>query len=86
MRLATGNMIPYSLTVGSAAAPEVSLSFPFWGAGIFVLPIVAVYTGVVYRVFRGKHVVHYRGPTEPACVLILSRLPNTARAPCCTAQ
>ncbi len=52
-------MIPYSLTVGGAAAPEASLSFLFWGAGIFVLPIVAIYTGVVYWVFRGKHVMHY---------------------------
>jgi hypothetical protein len=31
-------MIPYSVTVGSAAAPENSLSL-FWGAGIFVLPV-----------------------------------------------
>jgi cytochrome d ubiquinol oxidase subunit II len=52
-------MIPYSLTVGSAAAPEASLSFLFWGAGIFVLPIVFVYTGVVYWVFRGKHTMQY---------------------------
>ena len=47
-------MIPYSVTVASAAAPESSLSFLFWGAGLFVLPMVAIYTVVVYWVFRGK--------------------------------
>lgn len=47
-------MIPYSVTVGNAAAPEASLSFLFWGAGLFVLPVVAIYTVGVYRVFRGK--------------------------------
>ena len=47
-------MIPYSVTVGSAAAPENSLSFLFWGAGVFVLPVIAVYTAVVYWLFRGK--------------------------------
>jgi hypothetical protein len=39
-------MIPYSITVGNAAAPEKSLSFLFWGAGVFVLPVIAVYTAV----------------------------------------
>ena len=47
-------MIPYTITVGSAAAPEKSLSFLFWGAGVFVLPVIAVYTAVVYWLFRGK--------------------------------
>jgi cytochrome d ubiquinol oxidase subunit II len=47
-------MIPYSVTVGNAAAPEKSLSFLFWGAGIFVLPVIAIYTAVVYWLFRGK--------------------------------
>jgi len=47
-------MIPYSVTVGNAAAPEKSLSFLFWGAGIFVLPVIVIYTFVVYWVFRGK--------------------------------
>jgi cytochrome d ubiquinol oxidase subunit II len=47
-------MIPYSVTVGNAAAPESSLSFLFWGAGVFVLPVIAVYTAVVYWLFRGK--------------------------------
>ena len=47
-------MIPYSITVGSAAAPEASLSFLFWGAGLFVLPVIAIYTIAVYLLFRGK--------------------------------
>jgi cytochrome bd ubiquinol oxidase subunit II len=47
-------MIPYSVTVGGAAAPEKSLSFLFWGAGIFVLPVIAIYTAGVYWLFRGK--------------------------------
>jgi cytochrome d ubiquinol oxidase subunit II len=47
-------MIPYTFTVGSAAAPEKSLSFLFWGAGVFVLPVIAIYTAVVYWLFRGK--------------------------------
>jgi cytochrome d ubiquinol oxidase subunit II len=47
-------MIPYTITVGKAAAPEKSLSFLFWGAGVFVLPVIAIYTAVVYWLFRGK--------------------------------
>jgi cytochrome bd ubiquinol oxidase subunit II len=47
-------MIPYAITVGDAAAPEASLSFLFWGAGLFVLPVIAIYTGIVYWLFRGK--------------------------------
>jgi cytochrome bd ubiquinol oxidase subunit II len=47
-------MVPYSVTVGSAAAPDKTLSFLFWGAGLFVLPVVAIYTIAVYWFFRGK--------------------------------
>lgn len=47
-------MIPYTITVANAAAPEASLSFLFWGAGLFVLPVVVIYTLGVYWVFRGK--------------------------------
>jgi cytochrome d ubiquinol oxidase subunit II len=47
-------MVPYSITVADAAAPEVSLSFLFWGAGLFVLPVIAIYTIAVYWIFRGK--------------------------------
>ena len=47
-------MIPYQVTVAGAAAPDKSLSFLFWGAGVFVLPVIAAYTAAVYWVFRGK--------------------------------
>jgi len=47
-------MIPYSVTVASAAAPHASLSFLFWGAGLFVLPVIGLYTFVVYWMFRGR--------------------------------
>ena len=46
---------PLAARLSTAAAPEESLSFLFWGAGIVALPVVAVYTGVIYWVFRGKH-------------------------------
>ena len=46
-------MIPYSLTVANAAAPDASLRFLFYG-GVVVLPVIAAYTIGVYWVFRGK--------------------------------
>jgi cytochrome d ubiquinol oxidase subunit II len=46
-------MIPYSITVANAAAPDASLRFLFYG-GVVVLPVIAVYTIGVYWVFRGK--------------------------------
>jgi len=46
-------MIPYSITVADAAAPDASLQFLFYG-GVVVLPVIAVYTITVYWVFRGK--------------------------------
>jgi len=46
-------MIPYSITVASAAAPDASLRFLLFG-GIAVLPAIAAYTIGVYWVFRGK--------------------------------
>jgi len=46
-------IIPYSITVGNAAAPYASLSFFFWGA-VVILPSITVYTTYVYWVFRGK--------------------------------
>ena len=46
-------MIPYSLTVADAAAPEASLRFFFY-AGVVALPLIAIYTIGVYWVFRGK--------------------------------
>jgi len=47
-------MIPYQVTVADAAAPDKTLTFLFWGAGVFVLPVIVIYTAVVYWVFRGK--------------------------------
>jgi cytochrome d ubiquinol oxidase subunit II len=47
-------MIPFSVTVDQAAAPRASLAFMFWGAGLFVFPLMLVYTAISYRVFRGK--------------------------------
>jgi len=47
-------VIPFSITVTEAAAPHSSLAFMFWGEGLFVLPLMLLYTAVSYRVFRGK--------------------------------
>jgi cytochrome d ubiquinol oxidase subunit II len=47
-------MIPFVLTISEAAAPHSSLAFMFWGEGIFVFPLMLIYTGISYRVFRGK--------------------------------
>jgi cytochrome bd ubiquinol oxidase subunit II len=47
-------MIPYTITIGNAAAPDKTLSFFFWGAGAFILPVIVIYTAGVYWVFRGK--------------------------------
>ena len=52
-------MVPYALTVGSAAAPDASLRFLFYG-GVVVLPVIAIYTAGVYWVFRGKVRSGYR--------------------------
>jgi len=46
-------LIPYSVTVANAAAPDASLRFLFYGA-VLVLPAIAIYTIGVYWVFRGK--------------------------------
>jgi cytochrome d ubiquinol oxidase subunit II len=47
-------MIPFVLTVDAAAAPHSSLAFMFWGEGLFVFPLMLIYTVISYRVFRGK--------------------------------
>ncbi|RKT47365.1 cytochrome d ubiquinol oxidase subunit II [Thiocapsa rosea] len=47
-------IVPYHLTVEQAAAPTSSLSFLFYGIGLVVLPVIMVYTAVVYWIFRGK--------------------------------
>jgi cytochrome d ubiquinol oxidase subunit II len=47
-------MIPFSITIDDAAAPHASLAFMFWGEGLFIFPLVLIYTAISYRVFRGK--------------------------------
>lgn len=47
-------MIPFSITVDAAAAPHASLAFMFWGEGLFVLPLMLIYTAISCRVFHGK--------------------------------
>jgi cytochrome bd ubiquinol oxidase subunit II len=47
-------MIPFSITIDEAAAPHSTLAFMFWGEGLFVLPLMLLYTAISYRVFRGK--------------------------------
>jgi cytochrome d ubiquinol oxidase subunit II len=47
-------MIPFSITIDHAAAPHASLAFMFWGEGLFVLPLMLLYTAIAYRVFHGK--------------------------------
>jgi cytochrome bd ubiquinol oxidase subunit II len=47
-------MIPFAITVADAAAPHSSLAFMFWGEGLFVFPLMLVYTAISLSVFRGK--------------------------------
>ena len=47
-------MIPFSITIAEAAAPHSSLAFMFWGEGLFVFPLMLLYTAIGYTVFRGK--------------------------------
>ncbi len=47
-------MVPFTITYLQAAAPESSLAFLFWFAGIFVLPLTIAYSLFNYWVFRGK--------------------------------
>jgi cytochrome d ubiquinol oxidase subunit II len=47
-------MVPFSITIADAAAPRSSLVFIFWGAGVFVLPLIMIYTVTLYAVFKGK--------------------------------
>jgi cytochrome d ubiquinol oxidase subunit II len=47
-------MIPFAITIDQAAAPHSSLAFMFWGVGIFVFPLMLLYTAMNLRVFGGK--------------------------------
>ena len=46
-------IVPRSVTIAAAAAPDSSLSFLLAGA-MFLIPIILAYTGYAYYVFRGK--------------------------------
>jgi cytochrome bd ubiquinol oxidase subunit II len=47
-------MIPFAITVEQAAAPHSTLAFMFWGAGLFVFPLMLLSTFISYTVFRGR--------------------------------
>jgi cytochrome bd ubiquinol oxidase subunit II len=47
-------MIPFSVTIEEAAGPPSSLAFMFWGEGLFVFPLMLLYTTISLTVFRGK--------------------------------
>src|ERR1700726_3958720 len=47
-------MIPFSITIAEGAAPHSSLAFMFWGEGLFVFPLMLIYTAISYHYFRGK--------------------------------
>jgi cytochrome d ubiquinol oxidase subunit II len=47
-------MIPFAITIDEAAAPHSSLAFMFWGEGLFVFPLMLLYTAISFSVFRGK--------------------------------
>jgi cytochrome bd-type quinol oxidase subunit 2 len=53
-RVSPSQPIPFTITIEDAAAPHSSLAFMFWGEGLFVFPLLLVYTAVSYSVFRGK--------------------------------
>jgi len=46
-------MVPPSITIQAAAAPPASQAFLLWGASVLI-PVVLIYTGYVYWLFRGK--------------------------------
>jgi cytochrome d ubiquinol oxidase subunit II len=47
-------MIPFVITIDEAAAPHSSLAFMFWGEGLFIFPLMLLYTVISYSIFRGK--------------------------------
>ena len=47
-------MIPFTISIEEAAAPHSSLAFMFWGAGLFVFPVMLINTAISLSVFRGK--------------------------------
>ena len=47
-------MIPFSIAIEAAAAPHSSLVLMFWGAVVFVFPLMLLCTVISYTVLRGK--------------------------------
>ncbi|MGM5028283.1 cytochrome d ubiquinol oxidase subunit II [Tardiphaga sp. 862_B3_N4_1] len=47
-------MIPFSITIDQAAAPHSTLAFMFWGEGLFIFPLMLIYTVTGFRIFKGK--------------------------------
>ena len=47
-------IIPFTLTIEDAAAPQSTLAFMFWGEGLFIFPILLLYAVINFAVFRGK--------------------------------
>ena len=45
---------PFPGSEVAGAAPPSSLAFMFWGEGLFVFPLLLLYTAISYGVFRGK--------------------------------
>lgn len=50
-------VIPVSVTIWDAAAPEKSQVFMLWGT-LLIMPLILAYTGWAYWVFRGKVAGH----------------------------
>jgi cytochrome d ubiquinol oxidase subunit II len=46
-------MVPPGVTIEAAAAPPASQAFLLWGASVLI-PLILIYTGYVYWLFRGK--------------------------------
>jgi cytochrome bd ubiquinol oxidase subunit II len=46
--------VPVGRSEVAGAAPPSSLAFMFWGEGLFVFPLLLLYTAISYGVFRGK--------------------------------
>jgi cytochrome d ubiquinol oxidase subunit II len=46
-------MVPPGVAIAAAAAPPATQAFLLWGASVLI-PIILIYTGYVYWLFRGK--------------------------------
>ena len=70
-------MIPFSLTIQDALAPQSSLDFMFW-PGVIVLPLICAYTATVYWLFRGKVRSEIYEQPAPALVDYSSTYPENS--------